>query len=80
MAKNIFVAGEGPYLKLALARRFQDKAQNPELGGNTTTSAFQSVVEQIAMPGPYEAKKISREYSDGVLTIHIPKVGWGAKA
>ncbi|MGZ3651541.1 MAG: Hsp20 family protein [Bdellovibrionota bacterium] len=76
-AQNLFVSGEGPYVKLSLARRFQDHAAAPEGGRVTRTNSYQSVVEQVAMPGAYDAKKIERTYKDGVVTITIPKAGFG---
>jgi HSP20 family molecular chaperone IbpA len=79
-AKNLFVSGEGPYLKLALARRFQDNAKAPESKRTTTTNSYQSVVEQIAMPGAYDAKKIERSYADGMVTLKVPKLIFGANA
>jgi HSP20 family molecular chaperone IbpA len=75
-AQNLFISGEGQYVKLALARRFQDHAAAPEAGRVTNNSSYQSVVEQIAMPGAYDAKKITRSYADGVVTITIPKMGF----
>jgi HSP20 family molecular chaperone IbpA len=74
-AENLFVSGEGQTLKLSLSRRFQDTFKNPEGGGTTKTNSFQTVVEYVPLPGAYEAKKISRDYADGVLTIHVPKAG-----
>jgi len=76
-AQNLFVSGEGPYVKLSLARRFQDHAAAPEGNRVTRTNSYQSVVEQVAMPGAYDAKKIERNYKDGVVTITIPKAGFG---
>jgi HSP20 family molecular chaperone IbpA len=76
-AKHVFVAAEGPYIKLSLSRRFQDNLKNEEEKRTTLTNSFQSVVEQVAMPGAYDAKKIERSYADGVLTIKAPKVIFG---
>jgi HSP20 family molecular chaperone IbpA len=73
-AQNLFVSGEGPYIKLALARRFQDNAKAPEGGRSTMTANYQSVVEQIAMPAAYDAKKIERSYANGVMTLKVPKL------
>lgn len=72
-AKNLLVSGEGMSLKVTLARRFQENVKNPESGSNTKTNSYQSVVEQLAIPGPYDARKISRDYADGVVTIRLPK-------
>jgi HSP20 family molecular chaperone IbpA len=72
-ADNLFVSGEGPYLKLSLARRYQDNAKSEAGDRSTKTSSYQSVVEQIAMPGPYEARKIERKYENGVVSITVPK-------
>ena len=77
-AQNLFISGEGPYVKLSLARRFQDSAKAAEGGRLTRTNSYQSVVEQVAMPGAYDAKKIERTYKDGVMTITIPKLGFGS--
>lgn len=85
-AKNLFVSGEGQYVKIALARRFQDDLKNRETHVTTKTNSFQSVTEQLAIPGGFDARKISREFKDGVVTITIPKtsfepkVGKGEKA
>lgn len=79
-AKNLFVAGEGPYIKLSLARRYQDSAKNEEEKRVTKTNSFQSVVEQVAMPSAYDAKKIERLYENGVVTIKIPKLIFGEEA
>jgi HSP20 family molecular chaperone IbpA len=78
-AKNLFVSGEGPYIKISLARRFQDDVKSQEEGAKraTHTNSYQSVVEQIAMPGAYDAKKIERTYQDGVVSIKVPKVAFG---
>jgi HSP20 family molecular chaperone IbpA len=70
-AENLLVSSDGHAVNLALSRRYQDKVNNPE--GSTRTNSFQSIVEQVAMPGPYVANKISRDYKDGVLTIRVPK-------
>ncbi len=78
-AKNLFISGEGQYVKLSLARRFQDDVKDLENARTTKTSSFQSVSEQIAIPGAYDGKKISREYKDGVVTITIPKVDFTPK-
>ncbi len=72
-AKNLFVSGEGQYLKLSLARRFQENSVNPESKKETKTNSYQSIVEQIPLPAAYESRKISRDYKDGVVTITVPK-------
>jgi HSP20 family molecular chaperone IbpA len=74
-AKNLLVSGEGQSLKVTLARRFQEELKNPETASSTHTKSYQSVVESLAIPGPYETRKISREYIDGILTIRLPKLG-----
>jgi HSP20 family molecular chaperone IbpA len=71
-AENLLVASDGNAVNLSLSRRFQDKVGNAE--GATRTNSFQTVVEQIAMPGPFQGKKISREYHDGIVTVRIPKL------
>jgi HSP20 family molecular chaperone IbpA len=76
-AQNLFVSGEGPYIKLALARRFQDNAKAAEGNRTTSTSSYQSVVEQIAMPGAYDPRKIERTYENGMVTLKVPKVKFG---
>lgn len=80
-AKNLLVSAEGPYVKLTLARRYQDNLKSEEEGRerNTRTNSYQSVVEQIAMPGGYDPKKIERVYKDGALSIVLPKVQYGEK-
>lgn len=78
-AKNLFVSGEGQYLKLSLARRFQDDAQNAETKQLTKTSSFQTVTEQIPIPGAFDGRKISRDYKDGKVTITVPKVDFTPK-
>ena len=78
-AKNLYVTGEGQYLKLSLARRFQENAKNQETHQQTKTSSFQTVVEQIPLPGAFEGKKISRDYKDGVVTITVPKTDFTPK-
>lgn len=78
-AQNLFVTGEGQYVKLSLARRFQDDVKDLETSRTTKTSSFQSVSEQIPIPGAFDGKKISRDYKDGVMTITIPKVDFTPK-
>jgi HSP20 family molecular chaperone IbpA len=78
-AKNLFVSGEGQYIKLALARRFQDDVKDTESGRATKTNSYQSVSEQIAIPGAYDGKRISRDYKDGVVTITVPKTDFTPK-
>jgi HSP20 family molecular chaperone IbpA len=77
--KNLFVSGEGQYLKVTLARRYQDHATNQGTMQTTKTSSFQTLVEQIPIPGAFDTKKISREYKDGVVTITLPKVSFEPK-
>jgi len=79
-AKNLFVSGEGPHVKISLARRYEDSAKNEEGNLNTRTNSYQSVVESMAMPGPYDAKKIERSFKDGVVTIKVPKLVFGEPA
>lgn len=74
-AKNLFVSADGQYLKMSLARRFQENAKNPDADRTTRTNSYQSIVEQISVPGAFEAKGIKREYVDGVVTISVPKAG-----
>jgi HSP20 family molecular chaperone IbpA len=74
-AKNIFVSGEGQTLKVSLARKFQDRAKTEEGDRSTKTATHQSIVETIAMPGAFDAKGIKRDYTDGVLTIFVPRAG-----
>lgn len=73
-AQNLFVTGEGQTLKISLARRFQENARDAESARSTRTSSYQSVVEQLAMPGAIDVKNIRREYADGVVTIKVAKV------
>ncbi len=79
-AKNLFISGEGPYVKISLARRFEDDLKNQEEKRTTHTNSYQSVVESVAMPGAYDAKKMERSYQDGVATIKIPKLVFGSTA
>jgi HSP20 family molecular chaperone IbpA len=74
-AHNLFVASEGRSVKLSLARRFQDQAQSDQRAGTTKTSSFQTIVETLELPAPVDAKGISREFADGVVTIRMPKAG-----
>lgn len=78
-AKNLYVTGEGQYVKLSLARRFQENAKNQETHQQTKTSSYQSVVEQIPIPGAFDGRKISRDYKDGVVTITVPKTDFTPK-
>lgn len=74
-AKNLFVSGGADgTLKLSLARRFQEEAKSPEEARTTRTSSFQTVVETLALPGPYDGKGIKKEYAEGVLTVKVPKL------
>lgn len=72
-AQNVFASGEGDKVKISLNRRFQDKVENKETLNGTRTNSFQTIVEYLEIPGAYETKKISKEYADGVLTVHVPK-------
>jgi len=78
-AQNLFVSGEGQYLKLSLARRFQDDVLDKESSRTTKTSSYQSISEQIPIPGAFEGKNISRDFKDGIVTITIPKVDFTPK-
>lgn len=78
-AKNLYVSGEGQYLKLSLARRFQENVKNAETLQQTKTNSYQTVTEQIPIPGSFEGKKITRDYKDGVMTITIPKTDFTPK-
>lgn len=75
-AKNLFVNADGQTLKMSLARRFQENAKDAEDASRTTrTSSYQSIVEQIPLSMPFEAKGIKREWANGVVTITVPKAG-----
>lgn len=74
-AQNLFVSGEGQHLKISLARKFQEQAKQEEGNRTTRTSSFQSIVESLAMPAPFDAKGIRKEYADGMVTITVPKIG-----
>jgi HSP20 family molecular chaperone IbpA len=74
-AKNLFFSAEGQTMKMSLARRYQDKAAGAEDDRVTRTNSFQSITEQLSMPGPIETKGIKREYADGVVTLLVPKAG-----
>lgn len=74
-AKNLFYSGEGQVLKLNLSRRFQEKVNQPEENRTTRTNSFQTIIEQVAIPGAFDSKRISREYKDGIVTIKAPKAG-----
>lgn len=76
-AEHVFVAGEGPAVKVSLARRFEENVKSPEGNRATKTSSYQSVTEQVHIPGPYDVRKISQEYQDGILTIRLPKTNFG---
>ena len=74
-SKNLFVSGNGPNsLKVSLARRFQETAKFPEESRSTKNSSFQTIVETLNFPEAYDAKGISREYADGIVTITVPKL------
>jgi HSP20 family molecular chaperone IbpA len=75
-AKNLVVIGEGQGLKVSLARRYQDKLNNEESNSTTRTSSYQSIVEQIRLPGPFDAKGIRQSYNEGTVEIRIPKMGF----
>lgn len=72
-AQNVFASGEGDRVKISLSRRYNENVKNPEAGQTTKTSSYQTVVEQIDIPGAYEHKKIYKDYTDGILTVHVPK-------
>ncbi|MGZ3711496.1 MAG: Hsp20 family protein [Bdellovibrionota bacterium] len=76
-AKNLFISAEGQQLKMSLARRFQENAKGEgESGDRTTrTNSFQSIVEQLNIPGAFDSKGIRREYADGTVTVIVPKAG-----
>jgi HSP20 family molecular chaperone IbpA len=76
-AKNLFIAAEGQQVKLSLARRFQEntKAEGEPNDRTTRTNSFQSIVEQLNIPGAFESKGIRREYADGIVTVFVPKAG-----
>ncbi len=74
-AKNLFISGEGQAIKLSLARRFQEQVKDAEQARQTKTNSFQTVIESLTLPGPFDAKGIKREYADGIVSIHIPKAG-----
>ncbi len=74
-AQNLFISGEGQTLKLSLSRRFQDQLKDLEAQRTTKTSSYQTVVEFVEIPGAFDAKKIHREYENGLVTIHVPKAG-----
>lgn len=74
-AKNLFVSTEGQMVKLALSRRFQENAKAAEGERVTRTNSYQSIVEQLNLPGAIDSKGLSRTYADGVVTIRIPKAG-----
>jgi HSP20 family molecular chaperone IbpA len=57
----------------------QDDLKNDQTHQTTKTNSYQSVTEQLAIPGGFDAKKISREYKDGVVTITVPKTSFEPK-
>jgi hypothetical protein len=63
--------------KINIARRFQDNTTNPDDNRITRTNTYQSIVEQVALPGAYDGKKIERSFENGVMTIKVPKVSFG---
>lgn len=72
-ARNVMISAEGQAVKLSLARRFQDSYRDPAGAGATKTSSFQTVVDQVNLPGPFNSRGIAKDYRDGVLTITVPK-------
>ncbi|MGE3262817.1 MAG: Hsp20/alpha crystallin family protein [Bacteriovoracia bacterium] len=74
-AKNLFVSADGQSLKMSLARRFQENAKDAEADRVTRTNSYQSIVEQLNIPGAFDAKGIKRQYENGVVTINVPKAG-----
>lgn len=74
-AKNLLITGEGKSLNLSLARRFQEKTTDPNSARTTKTNNYQTIVEQLHLPGEFDPKGIKREFADGVLTFTIPKLG-----
>lgn len=53
-------------------RRFQDEIKEPE--GKLTTSNYQTFRQEIPLERPVHEKLVSRSYSNGVLTLKVPKV------
>ncbi len=73
-AQNVFVSGEGHQLKISLARRFQDQLKNQEAQSLTKTNSYQTIVETLSLSEGVDTKKIQRYYTDGTLTIKVPKI------
>lgn len=71
-AQNLFVTADGKNLKLSLARGFE-ASEKLESGHRNSTSSYQTIVENITLPGKPDMKQVQREYADGKLTLRIAK-------
>lgn len=72
-ARNLFLTSEGNIIKLSLARSYNDKAEVSPQHTNKTYN-YQTITESYQLANHVEAKGATREYTDGTLTITIPKV------
>ena len=72
-AKNLMVTGNKQTVKLALARRFQETATNPETANSTRTDSYQTILETVNLPADIDEKGIKKDFADGVVTIQVPK-------
>ncbi|MBI2605194.1 MAG: Hsp20 family protein [Deltaproteobacteria bacterium] len=70
---RIRVTGQTGMLNLTGTRRAETRAV-AEDGRKVTTNAFQSFSETIPVQGKPDLAKLTRAYSDGRLTVRIPKV------
>lgn len=71
-AKNLFVTSDGNKVKLSLARSYADNLE-VEPGHQNRTYSYQTILESFTLPSKTDAKHLTRNYENGVLTINLPK-------
>lgn len=72
-AQNLFVTSDNNQLKLSLARQYEGSQKFEDQNKSNRTYSYQTILENITLPGRPDMKKVTREYADGQLTIRIGK-------
>ncbi len=71
---QIDISVKGDLLTLKGVRKSESKTADDQSGIFKQERSYGSFARSLRLPGPVEDTKISADYQNGVLTIHLPKV------
>ena len=72
-ARNLQVSGLKNQVKLSLARRFESSSAVTPTKENLTKK-YETITDIHTLANQINFKKVEKEYSNGVLTIKLPKL------